>query len=80
MALKLNGKDDRLRRSDFKAFASIAGLKAADADTAIDDLIATLSRALDHLELPPPLSDGSQGAEIAERMRAIVRERIEGFA
>ncbi|ABE64719.1 HipA-like (plasmid) [Nitrobacter hamburgensis X14] len=80
MALKLNGKDDRLRRSDFKAFASTAGLKAADADTAIDDLVTALLRALDHLELPPLLSDGTQGAKIAEQMRAIVRERIEGFA
>lgn len=80
MALKLNGKDDRLRRSDFKAFASIAALKAADADTAIDELVTALSRALDHLELPSPLSDGSQGAKMAEQMRAIVRERIEGFA
>ncbi|RWB85442.1 MAG: type II toxin-antitoxin system HipA family toxin [Mesorhizobium sp.] len=80
MALKLNGKDDRLRRADFKAFASTAGLTAADADTSIDDLVAALSRALNHLELPPPLSDGSQGAKMAEQMRAIVHERIEGFA
>ncbi|UVK50136.1 HipA domain-containing protein (plasmid) [Mesorhizobium sp. AR02] len=80
MALKLNGKDDRLRRADFKTFASTAGLKAAEADNAIDDLVAALSHALDHLELPSPLSDGSQGAKMAEQMRAIVRERIEGFA
>ncbi|TIX44404.1 MAG: HipA domain-containing protein, partial [Mesorhizobium sp.] len=80
MALKLNGKDDRLRRADFKAFASTAGLKAAVADMAIDDLVAVVSRALDHLQLPPPLSDGSQGAKMAEQMRAIVRERIEGFS
>ncbi|RWN64368.1 MAG: type II toxin-antitoxin system HipA family toxin [Mesorhizobium sp.] len=80
MALKLNGKDDRLRRADFKAFASTAGLKAAVADMAIDDLVAVVSRALDHLQLPPPLSDGSQGTKMAEQMRAIVRERIEGFS
>ncbi|RWM76551.1 MAG: type II toxin-antitoxin system HipA family toxin, partial [Mesorhizobium sp.] len=62
------------------AFASTAGLKAAVADMAIDDLVAVVSRALDHLQLPPPLSDGSQGAKMAEQMRAIVRERIEGFS
>jgi serine/threonine-protein kinase HipA len=45
MALKLNGKDDRLRRADFKSFASTAGLKLADADAAIDELVAALSRA-----------------------------------
>lgn len=80
MALKMNGKDDRLRRADFKKFASTAGLKAADSDAAIDNLVTTLSHSLDHLELPPPLSDGSQGSKMAEQMRAIVRERIEGFA
>jgi len=80
MALRMNGKDDRLRRADFKTFASTAGLKAADADTAIDELVSTLSRTLDHIELPPPLDDASPGAKIAKRMRSIVRERIEGFA
>lgn len=80
MALKMNGKDDRLRRADFKKFASTAGLKASDSDAAIDNLVTMLSHSLDHLELPPPLSDGSQGAKMAEQMRAIVRERIEGFA
>lgn len=80
MALKLNGKDDRLRRSDFKAFASTAGVKVADSDTAIDELLASVAGALDRIALPAPLYDGSAGADTAERMRAIVRERLEGFA
>jgi serine/threonine-protein kinase HipA len=80
MALKLNGKDDRLRRADFKAFASTAGLKSADSEAAINELVTALSGGLDQLELPALLSDGSQGAEMAERMRDIVRERINGFA
>ncbi|MBT1159409.1 HipA domain-containing protein [Aminobacter anthyllidis] len=80
MALKMNGKDDSLRRADFKKFASTAGLKASDSDAAIDNLVTTLSHSLDHLELPPPLSDSSQGATMAEQMRAIIRERIEGFS
>jgi serine/threonine-protein kinase HipA len=80
MALKLNGKDDRLRRADFKAFASTAGLKSAESDAAIDEIVTALSGAVERLELPVPLSDSSQGAEMAERMREIVRERINGFA
>jgi hypothetical protein len=32
MALKLNGKDDELRRRDFRALASTAGISAAQAD------------------------------------------------
>lgn len=80
MALKLNGKDDRLRRADFKAFASTAGLRAGDADAVMDELVAALSGGLDQLELPSALSDGSHGAEMAERMREIVQERVDGFA
>ena len=57
----------------------VSRLRAADADTAIGNLVAALSHALDHLELPPPLSDDSQGAKMAEQMRTIVRERIDGF-
>ena len=79
MALKLHGKDARLRRADFKAFASTAGLKAATAETAIDDLVNALERALEQLTLPLPLSDNSHGSQIAERMRIMVRERIDGF-
>jgi serine/threonine-protein kinase HipA len=80
MALKLNGKDDRLRRADFKALASTAGMKATDADAAIDKLLSSLSNGLDKLQLSPPLMDGSQGAEAAANMRNIVRDRISGFA
>jgi len=39
MALKLNGKDDNLRRADFRTLAATAGLRAADADAAIDDML-----------------------------------------
>jgi serine/threonine-protein kinase HipA len=80
MALKLNGKDDRQRCADFKAFASTAGLKASDAATAIDELVNGLTLALDEIMLPAPLSGSSRGAETAERMRAIVSERLAGFA
>ena len=80
MALKLYGKDDRLRRADFKAVASTVGLKASDAATATEELVNGLTLALDEITLPAPLSDSSPGAETAERMRAIVSERLAGFA
>jgi serine/threonine-protein kinase HipA len=79
MALKMNGKDDRLRRADFRAFATTAGMRAADADAVIENLVGALTAALGNLSLPPPFSDGSAGAAAAERMRAIVRERLAGF-
>lgn len=80
MALKLNGKDDGLRRADFKTLASTAGLKTTDADAAIDALVSSLASGLERLELAPPFADGSQGAEAAARMREIVRTRIDTFA
>src|SRR5262249_40106734 len=39
MALKLNGKDDNLRRADFHALAATAGMRVADADAALDDVL-----------------------------------------
>ena len=47
MALKLNGKDDRLRRTDFKVLASTIGLRAADAGTAIDSVRSALKSGVE---------------------------------
>jgi serine/threonine-protein kinase HipA len=44
-ALKLNGRDDKLRRADFKTVATRASLNAATADEIIDRLIATMKNA-----------------------------------
>jgi serine/threonine-protein kinase HipA len=74
MALKLNGKDDRLRRTDFKALATTAGLKAGDAHAAIDDLVGRFTGALDVIALLPLVD--SPGGEAAAQVRQIVSERI----
>lgn len=79
MALKINGKDDRLQRKDFKRLAATAGIPAAAAETAIDELAEALAHGLDALALPRPLTDGSVGADRATLMREIVRERLAGF-
>ncbi len=78
MALKITGKDERLKRADFKRFAATAGISAAAADTAMDELVAALVRGLEQLA-PPPLTDGSVGAERAALMREIVGERLHTF-
>jgi serine/threonine-protein kinase HipA len=79
MALKLNGKDDRLRRADFRALAATAGIKAAAADQAIDDVASALAASLETLTLPPFIA-GSPAAETAVAMRALARERIDTVA
>ncbi|MCO4053679.1 MAG: HipA domain-containing protein [Bosea sp.] len=79
MALKLNGKDDRLRRADFKALAATAGLRAADADAAIDELASALARALGGLGPVPLVEPASPAADAAAAMRALVKERLESL-
>lgn len=78
MALKISGKDERLKKADFRRFAATAGIPVA-ADTAMDELAATLARGVDELALPDPPTDGSVGAERAAQIRVIVRQRLEAF-
>ena len=80
MALKLNGKDDRLRRADFRALASTAGMRAADADAAMDDMIARMRQAIDAVALPKLPDYGKEGQAMVSRMLDICRVRIESFA
>ncbi len=80
MALKLNGKDDRLRRSDFMQVAATAGLSAASATATIDDLLARFTGAVQQIALPE-LSDLDR--DIQERAAAMIvlcKERVEAFA
>jgi serine/threonine-protein kinase HipA len=79
MALKLNGKDDKLRRADFKTVATRAGLKAAIADEIIDGLIAATKTAVDQLNLPVLSQYGPNGQAAADQVRHIIRSRLADF-
>jgi serine/threonine-protein kinase HipA len=79
MALKLNGKDDNLRRADFKTVATRAGLKAATADEIIDGLIAAMTNAVDKVSLPVLAHYGPDGRAVAGQVLDIVRNRLAGF-
>jgi serine/threonine-protein kinase HipA len=80
LALKLNGKDDRLRRADFRAFAGTAGVRAADADAAIDEMLGRLTEAVGRITLPKALEYGAEGKKMAKELLDISRSRIETFA
>jgi serine/threonine-protein kinase HipA len=80
MALKLNGKDDKLRRTDFRTLAATAGMKAADADEAIDGLIEDMKEAVDGVKLPVLANYGPDGRAVAEQVLEIARKRLVGFA
>lgn len=80
MALKLNGKDDKLRRADFRNFAATAGIKAADANAATDQLLEQVGHALGNTGLPMLAGYGPDGERVAEQMLEIVRSRLAAFA
>ena len=79
MALKLNGKDDRLRRADFKAFATTAGIKARDADRVIDAVVQAIGSAAADLSLPPLVASDGPAIAAATAMRRLVTERVESL-
>jgi serine/threonine-protein kinase HipA len=79
MALKLNGKDDRLRRTDFRTVATRAGLKAATADEIIDGLTAAMTNAVDKVSLPVLAYYGPDGQAVAGQVLDIVRSRLAAF-
>ena len=79
MALKLGGKDERLRRADFMAFASLAGLRATDASSVIDDVLQRLSAALGAVNVSDSLElDEGARASVA-RTLDLCRARVGGF-
>ena len=80
LALKLNGKDERLRRADFVAMATLAGLRAGDANETIESVLQAFARALDGLHLPAACRAQANAQAIADKVLALCRERLGGFA
>ena len=80
LALKLNGKDDRLRRADFLALAMNAGLKSADANAAIDGLLGHLADAVKIVALPKGIEYPSSFEKIATEVLKLCSARIVQFS
>jgi serine/threonine-protein kinase HipA len=79
MALKLNGKDDNLRRADFRALAATAGIRTSDADQSIDNMIELLKEAVDTITPPGPLILTEDALAMSIRMLEICRQRLINF-
>lgn len=60
MALKLNGKDDRLTRQDFLTLARTIDLQAAQAEAIISDMAMRLADAAPDIALPEQMRGRSQ--------------------
>ncbi len=79
MALKLNGKDDRLTRQDFLALARTIGLTVGDAEAAMRELAGRLSERARTLRLPA-FADEAEAARFAhDKVTAITVERCAGL-
>ncbi len=79
MALKLAGKDDRLRRTDFLRMAATAGIPARDANAAMDELATGLAAGLGQIALPEVSNLDTELTAKAEQMMALCRERVDSW-
>jgi serine/threonine-protein kinase HipA len=77
LALKINGKDNKLRRADFRALATTIGLRVSDADTAMDDLLQRLRDAIERIALPKAIEVTDDARRVTAEMLDICRTRIE---
>ena len=79
LALKLNGKDDNLRRADFIALATTAGLRTGDTEGVLEDVVDRLRRAIDGIALPGAIELSDETRKMTAEMLDICRRRIEGM-
>ncbi len=80
MALKLNGKDERLKRADFLAVSAIAGLRASQTHAVIDDVVDRMQAAVASIRLPELSGYGASGEDAVSRTIEICRQRLAAFA
>lgn len=79
MALKLAGKDDRLRLRDFETLARTIDLQLGFARDIIDQLVTKLQSALGEVALPAVIAQ-SGAMPTVEVVIGIIRERCAAFA
>jgi len=75
MALKLNGKDDRLTRQDFLALARTIGLRVEDAEAGLDALTTQISERLVTLQLPAVAGEFDGASSVRDKVYAIAATR-----
>ena len=80
MALKLNGRGERLKRADFIAVSAIAGLRATDTHAAIDEVLERMRAGVAVITLPKLPGYGPSGEAAVTRALDICRARIAAFA
>jgi serine/threonine-protein kinase HipA len=79
IALKLNGKDERLKQSDFRTLSNTLGIKAGDTEVTINEMLETLKQELQAFVLPKLDNHSVEGKVVVTRMIEICRARIAAF-
>lgn len=80
LALKLNGKDDNLRRADFQNLATTAGVRAGDVEASLDDLLHRLRDAIDDIGVPKHIQLTGETQKMVDEVLELCRRRVEGIA
>ena len=80
MALKLNGKDDRLTRQDFLTLARTIGLTVGDAEAAIVEIAGRLAERAATLSLPAFAAVSEAARATQDKVIALVEDRCAAFA
>jgi serine/threonine-protein kinase HipA len=79
MALKLNGKDNRLGEKDFRTLARTIGLRAAQGDAAINEILTLLDNAADAIIVPNLARQFAATSTMIDEMLQLVRDRVKAF-
>jgi serine/threonine-protein kinase HipA len=77
MALKLNGKDDRLTRDDFIRFAGTIGLAARRATNILETMARRLPQSIERLQLPDLPAHRALMRDAKSKVAAVVVARAE---
>ena len=80
MALKLNGKDDRLTREDFLTLARTIGVPQGVAETAIAQLTTNLTNAVETVRLPGFAAKAAAASAVQGQIMGLVRARCAALA
>ena len=80
MALKLNGKDDRLTRGDFLTLARTIGVPQGVAEAAIAEVTTNLTNAVETVRLPGFAAKSAAASAVQGQIMGLVRARCAALA
>ncbi|MCD6026444.1 MAG: HipA-like [Solimicrobium sp.] len=80
MALKINGKDNKLHRADFLKLANTVGIRTKNAESAIEEILSNLTKAINQIRLPDLLKHRAAADAMAANMLEICHSQIKSFS